>query len=119
MILNLKRHSPQRKFMGSPDRCRGRKIPVKNADLSQNSFWGRVGLTPAENSEYFLSVYLVESERGILLTRASTGSLNPAGMTPGFSNIARFRNYDDWGVDLSGKQSLSSAFNLRGKLFLP
>ena len=107
---------PQRKFMGSPTVAEDGRYR-ENADLSQNSFWGRVGLTPAENSEYFLSVYLVESERGIPFDTSQYRVFESRGDDAGFSNIARFRNYDDWGVDLSGKQRLSSAFNLRGKLF--
>jgi outer membrane receptor protein involved in Fe transport len=107
---------PQRRFMGDPAIAEDGRYR-ENSDLSQDAFWGRVGFTPNQDSEYFLSVHVVESERGIPFDTSQYRVFDTRGDDAGFSNIARFKNYDDWGIDLSGKQKISPWINLRGKVF--
>ena len=107
---------PARPFMGDPVVTESGGFR-NNADLEQDSFWGRVGINPSEDSEYFVSAYMVQAERGMPFNTDEFRVFTTRGDDAGFSNLARFRNYDDWGIDFSGKQKVLSWLTLRGKLF--
>lgn len=107
---------PARPFMGDPTVAEDGGYR-NNADLVQDSFWGRVGLTPHPDAAYFVSVHLVEAKRGIPFDTSQYRIWETRGDDAGFSNIARFQNYNDWGVDLSGRHKISPWLTLRGKIF--
>lgn len=107
---------PARPFMGDPVVTENGGFR-NNADLEQNSFWGRVGITPSETSEYFVSIHMMQSEKGMPFQTDRYRVFPSRGDDAGFSNFSRFENYDDWGIDLSGRQDLLSWLSLRGKLF--
>lgn len=107
---------PARPFMGDPLVTENGGFR-NNADLKQDSLWGRIGVTPSQNSEYFLSAYMVQAEKGMPFNTDEYRVFTTRGDDAGFSNLARFRNYDDWGLDFSGKQKVLPWLTLRGKLF--
>ena len=89
----------------------------ENSDYNKNKLWARIGLTPSMDSEYFLSFHYLDSELGHLLNTNRARYFPRDGDEPAFSHFSRFGDYDDWGVDLSGKQSISDMLTFRGKLF--
>ena len=107
---------PARPFMGEPLVTENGGFR-NNADLKQDSLWGRIGVTPSQNTEYFLSAYMIQAEKGMPFNTDEYRVFTTRGDDAGFSNLARFRNYDDWGLDFSGKQKVLPWLTLRGKLF--
>jgi iron complex outermembrane receptor protein len=85
-----------------------------NADTRQSSVWAKVGLDLAPESQYFLSAYYMDSSWGFPVNTVEERVFTSR---PAFSTFARMDKYEDWGLDLSGEQRLSSSFKLRGKLF--
>ena len=108
--------TPARRFMGEPMITEDGGFR-NNADLEQDTFWGRAGVTPSENSEYFFSLHAMQAERGMPFNADEYRVFTSRGDDAGFSNFSRFETYDDWGIDLSGKQEILSGLTLRGKLF--
>ena len=88
-----------------------------NSDFERDRLWARFGITPSQNSEYFLSVHLMDSEMGHPPATNEYKIYDTSGDDAGFSTFSRFEDYDDWGMDLSGKQMITNALTLRGKLF--
>lgn len=107
---------PRRPFMGDPMVTEDGGYR-NNADLLQDSLWARIGLTPNEDAEYFLSLHMIQAERGMPFNTDEYRIFETRGDDAGFSNLARFENYDDWGLDLSGRQQVLPWLTLRGKLF--
>ncbi|WP_027370807.1 TonB-dependent receptor plug domain-containing protein [Desulfovermiculus halophilus] len=107
---------PRRPFMGDPIITEDGGFR-NNADLEQDSFWGRIGITPTQDSEYFLSMHMLDAEKGIPYQTDEYKVFTQRGDDPAFSNFARFGEYQDWGLDLSGKQKVLPWLTLRGKLF--
>ena len=89
----------------------------KNSDYEKNRLWARAGIMPSQESEYFISFHLLDSEIGHPPATNEYRIFVREGDVPGFSTFSRFDDYDDWGVDLSGKQKISDALTFRGKLF--
>jgi len=88
-----------------------------NSDYDRDRFWARVGITPTPDSEYFVSFHMMDSEFGHPPATDYAKYKPRKGDKPGFSSYSRFDKYRDWGVDLSGKQKISNALTIRGKLF--
>lgn len=89
----------------------------ENSDYRNDRLWARAGITPTAGSEYFVSMHLMDSEMGQPLATDEYRIFTRSGDDAAFSTLARFEDYDDWGIDLSGKQEISEALTLRGKLF--
>jgi outer membrane cobalamin receptor len=89
----------------------------ENSDFNKNRLWARAGITPDDGSEYFVSFHLLDSELGHPPATNEYRIFVREGDVPAFSTFSRFDDYDDWGMDISGKQVLSEALTLRGKLF--
>ena len=89
----------------------------ENSDYENDRLWARAGITPTPGSEYFVSTYFMDSEMGHPLSTDEYKIFDRSGDDAGFSTLSRFEDYDDWGIDLSGKQLISDTFTLRGKLF--
>lgn len=89
----------------------------ENSDYENNRFWARAGIEPSAGSEYFVSFHYMDSEFGQPLATNEYRIFTTQGDDAGFSTLARFEDYDDWGVDLSGRQFITDALTLRGKLF--
>ncbi|MBI9092273.1 MAG: TonB-dependent receptor [Desulfobacterium sp.] len=88
-----------------------------NSAYDKDRFWARVGINPTPGSEYFVSFHMMDSEFGHPPATDYAKFFPKSGDKPAFSTYSRFDNYRDWGVDLSGKQEISSALTIRGKLF--
>ncbi|MFH1034374.1 MAG: TonB-dependent receptor [Pseudomonadota bacterium] len=80
----------------------------------QTSLWTKMGVELDQDNEYYLSSYFVDSTWGF---PPSTVSENVFSSRPAFSGFARMDKYQDWGLDLSGKQKVSESVTLRGKVF--
>jgi outer membrane cobalamin receptor len=89
----------------------------ENSDYETGKLWARIGLTPTEASEYFVSLHTIQSEFGHPPATNEYRVFTRRNDSPGFSTFARFDAYDDWGVDLSGRHGFTDRFSLRGKLF--
>ena len=107
---------PARPFMGDPLVTENGGFR-NNADLEQDSLWGRIGVIPSRDSEYFISAYMIQAEKGMPFNTEEYRVFTTRGDDAGFSNLARFETYDDWGIDFSGKQKVLPWMTLRGKLF--
>ena len=89
----------------------------ENSDFEKDRFWARAGITPSPDSEYFVSFHIMDSEFGHPPATDVYKINETRGDDAGFSTFARFEEYTDWGVDLSGKQFVSDRLTFRGKLF--
>jgi len=89
----------------------------ENSDYKNDRLWARAGITPTPGSEYFVSAYSMQSEMGHPLDINEYKIFTRSGDDAAFSTLSRFEDYDDWGVDVSGKQLISEQLTLRGKLF--
>lgn len=85
-----------------------------NSLFRQTSVWAKLGFEIDRDSEYYLSTYFVDSTWGF---PPSTVSETVFTSRPAFSGFARMDKYEDWGLDLSGKQKISDALTLRAKVF--
>lgn len=85
-----------------------------NSQLRTDNLWAKIGLQPGPASEYFLNFHLIDSSWGL---PASIYSNTVFPGDPAFSQYAKMRKYDDWGVDLSGRQEISEELSLKLNLF--
>ncbi|RJP65036.1 MAG: TonB-dependent receptor [Candidatus Abyssobacteria bacterium SURF_17] len=85
-----------------------------NSDRDSDSIWAKFGVEPNEDSEYFVNLHYIDTEKGLPPSIATNMVFLSR---PAFSQFARFDRYDDWGVDLSGRQRVTDQFGLQGKLF--
>ncbi|MBU4565339.1 MAG: TonB-dependent receptor [Desulfarculus sp.] len=85
-----------------------------NSGYAQTSVWFKAGVDVAKDSAYYLSAYLLDSRWGM---PPSTDSNNVFTSRPAFSQYGTMSKYQDWGLDLSGEQAITSTFKMRGKLF--
>jgi len=85
-----------------------------NSGYAQTSVWFKAGVDVAKDSAYYLSAYLLDSRWGM---PPSTDSNMVYPSRPAFSQYGTMSKYQDWGLDLSGEQAITSSFKMRGKLF--
>ncbi|MFH2125617.1 MAG: TonB-dependent receptor, partial [Pseudomonadota bacterium] len=85
-----------------------------NSGYAQTSVWFKAGVDVAKDSAYYLSAYLLDSRWGM---PPSTDSNMVYPSRPAFSQYGTMSKYQDWGLDLSGEQAITSTFKMRGKLF--
>ncbi|MEI6206501.1 MAG: TonB-dependent receptor [Desulfuromonadales bacterium] len=84
------------------------------SDYKSDSIWAKFGIEPSTDSEYFINFHYIAKEKG---NPPSTNSVNVMPSKPAFSQFYRFDQYDDWGIDLSGRQNISDKLSFNGKLF--
>lgn len=85
-----------------------------NSGYAQTSVWFKAGVDVAKDSSYYLSAYYIDSKWGM---PPSTITNQIFTSRPAFSQYFSMDKYQDWGLDLSGAQAITSTFKLRGKLF--
>lgn len=85
-----------------------------NSDFKTDSFWAKLGIEPSRDAEYYLNFHYIAKEKGV---PPSTVGENVFTSRPAFSGFVRIPRYDDWGIDLSGQQKISSELMLKAKLF--
>lgn len=85
-----------------------------NSDSKSTNFWARFGVEPNPDSEYYISLRVADGEKGFPLNIYE----NPTHFTsrPAFSYLAR-SEYQDTGVDLSGRQTINDQLTLKAKVF--
>ena len=84
-----------------------------NSDYRVDSIWSRVGYE-SDDGEYFANFHWINADRGMPPNISSEMVFTSR---PAFSRLSRWEDYDDMGVDLSGRQALSEKLTLKGKLF--
>ena len=106
-----------RKFMPDVDGIHEDGGLRENSDHEKNRLWARAGITPTDGSEYFVSFHYLDSELGHPPATNEYRIFTRSGDEAAFTTFSRFDDYDDWGIDLSGKHKLSDNLTLRGKLY--
>lgn len=85
-----------------------------NSDSKSDNFWAKFGIQPNSDSEYFVNFHLIDSEFGF---PASIYENRVIKFRPSFSQYGRFKDYDDWGVDLTGRQQIIDQLTTKINLF--
>lgn len=85
-----------------------------NSRLRTDNLWAKIGIQPSPGSEYFLNFHLINSSWGLPASIYSNTVFPDA---PAFSQYARMKENDDWGVDFGGRQEISEELTLRLSLF--
>ncbi|MBW2557517.1 MAG: TonB-dependent receptor [Deltaproteobacteria bacterium] len=88
-----------------------------NSDSRTDAFWAKFGLEPTADSKYYVNLHVIQSEKGMPLSIRENKHNTASPTKPAFSQLARSENYDDWGIDLSGRQKITGKLTLREKLF--
>jgi iron complex outermembrane recepter protein len=86
-----------------------------NSDSQKQAIWTKFGFEFNPDSEYYANFYYIDREKGVppSIREATQMFTSP----PAFTAFNRWPQYDDWAVDLSGKQKIFDQLTLRGKLF--
>ena len=90
-----------------------------NSDYQTDSVWIKAGYEPSDDAEYFVNFHHTATEKGVP-ANLNQNDIYPNPKPPSdspFSFLCRKPQYDDWGVDLSGRQMVSDRLTLKGKLF--
>ncbi len=85
-----------------------------NSYYNNDSFWAKAGFEPSPDSEYYLNFHYSASDKGV---PPNLDFIKVFTSRPAFSYFAKIKRYDDWGIDLSGRQRLSDKFSIRAKGF--
>jgi len=85
-----------------------------NSDSKSDAFWLKFGVEPKKGSQYYVNFHNIQSEQGFPPSIYENKHFTSA---PAFSQLARSQNYDDWGVDVSGRQKITTQLDLKAKLF--
>ncbi len=85
-----------------------------NSDYKTNNVWGKIGIEPNDNSEYYINMHYIKTEKG---DPPNVDSIVIFPNRPAFSWFDRISNYEDRGIDFSGKQTLTDKLGLQGTFF--
>ncbi len=85
-----------------------------NSDYRNNSFWAKFGIEPSKDSEYYINIHSFNTEKG---DPPSINSNTIFTSKPAFTTFDRISNYNDWGVDFSGKDKITESLGVMMKLF--
>jgi len=86
-----------------------------NSYYEAQSIWAKFGIEPNEDSAYYVNFHYREREKGV----PSNTVANNVFSRPVFSQFYadRMPEYDEWGIDLDGKQRLTEKLIAKLKLF--
>jgi outer membrane cobalamin receptor len=86
-----------------------------NSDYENNSLWAKFGIEPNQNAEYFINFYYRTREKGV----PSNTKFNQVFSRPVFSQFYAdyIPEYDEWGLDFDGRQTLTDKLTAKIKLF--
>jgi|LQYC01.1.fsa_nt_gi Outer membrane cobalamin receptor protein len=87
----------------------------KNSDSQKHAIWAKLGLEFNPDSEYYVNYYYIDREKGVPPSIREIRQYFTS--RPAFTGFNRWPQYDDWALDLSGKQKIFDNLTLRGKLF--
>ena len=85
-----------------------------NSDYKSDNFWAKIGIEPSPDSEYYVNFHYIATEKG---DPPNIDSATVFRAKPSFSFLDRMEKYDDWGIDLSGRQKVVDQLTLEGKFF--
>lgn len=85
-----------------------------NSDYEANYLWGKFGIAPNQDAEYYLNFHYLDRDKA---WPPSTDMIRYFNSRPYFTNFAEIPNYTDWGVDLDAKQKVHDKVTLKAKLF--
>jgi len=85
-----------------------------NSDSKTDSFWAKLGIEPDSYSEYYVNFHLTNSKFGIPPSIYENKVIH---FRPEFSQYGRLNKYDDWAVDLTGRQQIIDQLALKMNLF--
>lgn len=86
-----------------------------NSDLDTTSVWTRLGFEPNARSEYYASFHYVNKEGGVPQSTVTNNA--PYYANSNFTQLNRWDQYEELGVDLTARQEIFEGFNLTSKLF--
>jgi len=86
-----------------------------NSDYEMQSISGRFGIERNKDSEYYTSIYYRTRDKGVPSNTVSNQVFAP----PVFSQFYadRIPDYDEWGIDLDGRQRITDKLVTKAKLF--
>ncbi|MBI9083589.1 MAG: TonB-dependent receptor [Desulfobacterales bacterium] len=90
-----------------------------NSDYQTDSLWAKIGFEPSRDAEYFVNFHHSATEKGVP-ANLDENQVLPNPKVPSdspFSFLCRKPEYNDWGVDLSGRQAVSDRLTFKGKVF--
>lgn len=80
-------------------------------DMERETLWGRIGVTPDEDTDLYLSAFYTRSEYGVPVNDKQ------AFKKYDFTDMAEIDDYKDWGVDLTARHAFSDWLTVRGQMF--
>jgi len=86
-----------------------------NSFMKSDAVWAKFGIIPNKDSEWFVNSYYITREKGTppnTIEERITGTSRPY-----FTQLNTVPKYDDWGIDLSGKQKIFDQLTLTGKVY--
>ncbi len=86
-----------------------------NSDSEKDAVWAKLGLEFNPDSEYYVNFYYIDREKGVPPSIREVKQMFTS--RPAFTGFNTLAKYDDWALDLSGKQKIFDQLTLRGKLF--
>lgn len=84
-----------------------------NSDYETDNFWAKVGLELSDDTEVYANLHYVTTEKGIPPDIDSVRVF----YADYFSRLFRWDEYEDYGIDLSGKHRFSDKWSIKGTLF--
>lgn len=86
-----------------------------NSDYKRQNFWAKFGIEPTNDSEYYINFHYLKAEKGVPSNTVSNNVFS----RPVFSQFYadRIPEYDQWGLDLDGRQRLTNELTAKAKLF--
>jgi iron complex outermembrane receptor protein len=82
-----------------------------NTDSKDHDVWLKFGMEPNKDSAYFVNLHYLGKEKGVSPSTSDNRVMST------FSQFAQIPIYEDWGIDLDGKQKISDPLTLKMKLF--
>ncbi|MBN1545174.1 MAG: TonB-dependent receptor, partial [Syntrophaceae bacterium] len=92
----------------------------ENSDYEADSVWAKFGIEPNQDSAYYVNFHYRTRDKGVPSNTVANNVFNPNPANgPTFSQFYadRMPDYDEWGLDLDGKQRLTSQLVAKLKLF--
>jgi iron complex outermembrane receptor protein len=84
-----------------------------NSDYETDNLWAKFGIEPSDDTEIYANMHYVKTEKGIPPNIESIRVF----LGDYFSQLFRWDNYEDSGIDLSGKHQFNDQWNIKTTLF--
>ena len=87
-----------------------------NTDSKDHNVWFKFGMERSKDSQYFVNLHYLNKEKGVSPSTYENRVVGIGSDAP-FSLFAHIPLYEDWGIDLDGKQKIFDPLTLKMKLF--